>query len=83
MSAAPPDYGSPVPWAWTELLAEHRAAQVARETVRTTTSQAAWDAATAEYARAVDAVIDALDRLGADKTTGRITMFLAKKERSQ
>lgn len=81
MSAAPSDYGSPVPWAWTELLAEHRRAQVAREAQRTATG-AAWDVATADYVRAVDAVIDALDRLTADRTTGRITAFLAKKERS-
>jgi hypothetical protein len=82
ISPAPEGYGSPVPWAWLELLANHRVAQNARAAVKARSSvDVLNDEAVADYARAVDAMVAAMDRLAEDKVTGRITAFLSKKER--
>lgn len=72
-----------VPAAWPRLIAAFRAAQVARTTMRNPASPRAFrDEATARYTRAVDGMVDEMETLSGDRTLGRITLLLSKKERS-
>lgn len=71
-----------VPPAWTRMIGNLRVAQVARDTLRSPiTSQMSRDLATVTYSRAVDLVIDDLNTLSEQQVLGRVTMFLARKER--
>lgn len=72
----------PVPEAWTKLVGQHRAAQVAQDQMKDVTSaQAARDEATVRYARATDAMVAEMTRLSESRELGRITAFLSKRER--
>lgn len=74
--------GSSVPEAWTRLVGLHRVAQVARDQMKDpAATQIARDEATVRYSRAVDALMDNLDRLSEAHELGRITMLLARKDR--
>lgn len=72
----------PVPADWTAMnghLAEAQVAQTVMKDPRAT--KVARDEATARYARAVDAMFACLSRLRETQELGRITLFLAKRER--
>lgn len=71
-----------VPAEWTDMVARLREAQVAGDIMRNPdTAPAARDQATDAYCRAVDAVIADLGVLQEQQVLGRITLFLARKER--
>ena len=73
----------PVPDEWTRMIGSLRAAQVAQDTMRDpAASQIARDEATVRYSRAADQIIADLGTLSERQVLGRITLFLAKRERS-
>jgi len=73
---------APVPEAWTRLVGQHRAAQVAQDQMKDIqASQIARDEATVRYARACDAMVAEMTRLSETQELGRITLLLARKER--
>lgn len=72
----------PVPQEWTRMIGSLRAAQVAQDTTHSPTSrQADKDEAMVRYCRAVDSIIADLGVLSEQQVLGRITLFLARKER--
>lgn len=71
-----------VPQEWTDMIAFHRTAQVARDQMRDPAASAVMiDEATDRYVRATDHVIEALTVLSERHVLGAVTMFLARKER--
>lgn len=73
---------SPVPQEWTDMIRHLREAQVASDTMRSPTAQVDHDLATVAYSRAVDRMFAKLSLLSERQVLGRITMFLARRERS-
>lgn len=72
-----------VPQEWTSLIVEHRAAQVERDVMRDPAKpQQARDLAAIAYARQCDRLMDLLDILSVRLVLGRITMLLARKDRT-
>lgn len=72
-----------VPHDWTALVAHLNDALVARPLMKNLhAAQVDRDLATQRYVKAVDAIIDCLERLREQMVLGRITLFLARKERS-
>jgi hypothetical protein len=73
---------APVPQEWTEMIGHLAAAQVAdgRRKDRAA-NQIDRDGATITYSRAVDGVFTCLSRLRETGELGRITLFLARRER--
>lgn len=71
-----------VPREWADMISALRQAQVAREGVRNKgASQQLRDESAVAYGRALDQVFAALDVLMETQVLGRVTLFLAKKER--
>ncbi len=74
---------TPVPVEWTRLIGSLRAAQVAQDQMKNpAASQQARDDATIRYCRAADQIISDLGILSERQVLGRITLFLAKRERA-
>lgn len=72
----------PVPEAWTRLVGQHRAAQVALDQMKDpAATQIGRDDATIRYARACDAMVAEMTRLSETQELGRITLLLSKRER--
>lgn len=73
---------APVPEAWTRLVGQHRAAQVAQDQMKNPeATQIARDEATVRFARATDAMVAEMTRLSETQELGRITLLLARRER--
>lgn len=71
-----------VPREWTRLVGNVQLALQHRSAMRATkTTQQARDVAVIAYSRAVDTILDDLGTLSDAMVLGRITMFLARKER--
>lgn len=71
-----------VPQAWTDAMGHFRAAQVARDEFRDrNATQPARDIACARYTQSVDAMMDCLTLCSEMQLLGRITLWLAKRER--
>jgi hypothetical protein len=74
--------GSPVPDAWTTMVAHLAAAQVADgQRKDRDLPQTARDEATVRYSREVDAIFACLSELREAQVLGQITLMLARKER--
>ena len=73
---------SVVPQEWSRFLILHRSAQIERDVMRSAGPDFdARDLATVNYARTCDEMMELLDKLSVQQVLGRITMFLARKER--
>ncbi len=71
-----------IPAAWTDLVSAHRRATVARDAMRARGgSQQIYDQNMEDFARGLDDMFDAMERLG-ETDTSRITALLASKERA-
>lgn len=74
---------SVVPPEWTRVLGNLRAAQIERDVMKSETADPQLrDVATERYCRFADAIIDDLGTLSTRLELGRITAFLARKERT-
>ena len=72
-----------VPEAWTRMVGRLPQAAVLRETIRArNVTKQARDQAIIEYTPLVDGIIDDLLSLKAEGQIGRVTLFLARRERS-
>ena len=72
-----------VPEAWKNLQAYHSATQLARDQMTDPrATDVMKDEATDRYVRAVDALIAELDDLREQRWLGRITVLLARKDRT-
>ena len=72
-----------VPDAWTRMVGRLPQAAVLREIIRArNVTKQARDQAIIEYTPLVDGIVDDLLSLKADGQIGRVTLFLARKERS-
>ncbi len=72
-----------VPYAWTKLIEHQRQAQIERDVMcAAEVGSPTHDIAMQKYIRAVDVVMECLCSLSQDQTLGRITLFLARKERA-
>lgn len=68
-----------VPEAWTLLVDQHRAAQVAHDRMhRRDLPQTQRDEATIAHGRALDQMFAAMNRMSEQMLTGRITVALAR-----
>ena len=64
---------------WTTLMARYRGAQVARDVMRNPeAAQIDRDQAAIRYSRALDGVLEVLERLSEAGILGRIALFLAR-----
>ena len=71
-----------VPYEWTRMVGNLAQAITCRSAMQDqSASQQSRDDAVIGYSRAVDAIIDDLSALSNAMVLGRITMFLARKER--
>ena len=70
-----------VPFQWIAMITALRQAQVAREGMRSVATSQMRDAATVDYARALDLIFEALDGMMEAGVLSRIAGLLHKPER--
>lgn len=66
---------------WNQLLLEHKAVQIQRDLMRSTTiGQSARDQAAMSYARGCDRIVDLLDMLSTRLVLGRVAQLMARED---